>query len=114
MVRTLGPLVFLLSAALGAACAGRTGGSARPTCPGSGWCGPAAEAERMAEEAAGSTLTCPIHIEADYALKDGGALPQGVPASAHGTLDERHTRRARSGGDAATCCYAWEEPCPTG
>lgn len=113
MARKVGVLVFLVSAVLGAACAGRTGGAAHATCPGSGWCGPAAEAERMAEEAAGATLTCPIHIEAAYAQKDGGALPSGVSAGAHGSLDEKHTKRARGDG-GAVCCYTWVEPCPAG
>lgn len=102
-------LGFAAALALGA-CAGRSSG--RAACPGAGWCGPAAEAERMAEAAAGATLTCPIHVEADYAAAAGG-LPTGVPAGAHGTLDERRTRRLRAEGDAATCCYAWVEPCPT-
>lgn len=111
MARFAVPVVFMFSVALGA-CAGRGGG--QTACPGDGWCGPAAEAERMAEEVAGSTLTCPIHVEAAYATRDGGALPQGVPAGAHGRLDERRTKRLRADGDAATCCYTWVDPCPAG
>src|SRR5690606_1317786 len=101
--------LFTLSSALGVACAGRGGG---PTlCPGEGWCGPATEAERIAEHAAGSTLTCPIHVEPRYATDEGG-LPQGVPVGAHGTLDERRTGKLRADGDATTCCYTWVAPCP--
>ena len=105
-------VAFFLSALLGGACAGR--GHGRATCPGEGWCGPAADAERMAEAAAGSTRTCPIHVEAAYAQQDGGALPAGVPAGAHGTLDKRRTHKVRADGGAVTCCYAWVDPCPTG
>lgn len=117
MPRSTVLVLFALSAALGAACAGRTSGPAR--CPGSGWCGPAAEAERMAEAAAGSTLTCPIHVESEYATRAGegeaaGQLPAGVPAGAHGTLDEKRTRQLRKDGDTSTCCYSWVEPCPAG
>ncbi|HEY8380462.1 MAG TPA: hypothetical protein VIK91_28460 [Nannocystis sp.] len=119
MSRSTVLVLFALSAALGAACAGSKAGPTR--CPGSGWCGPAAEAEKMAEPAAGSTLTCPIHVEAAYAARQGegegaqaGELPAGVPAGAHGTLDEKRTRQLRSDGDMDTCCYAWVEPCPAG
>jgi hypothetical protein len=103
---------FLISAALGA-CAGRSGGTST-VCPGAGWCGPAAEAERMAEEVAGSTLNCPIHIEAAYATRDGGVLPAAVPAGAHGRFDERRSKRARDAVGSPTCCYDWVDPCPGG
>lgn len=119
MTRRSLSVLFVLSVALGVACAGRSGGQAR--CPGEGWCGPAHEAERMAEAAAGSTLTCPIHIESAYAARAGAegeeaaagpGLPAGVPEGAHGTLDEKRTRKLREGGDAETCCYTWVAPCP--
>jgi len=115
-------VLFALSVVLGVACAGRSSGPAR--CPGEGWCGPAEAAERMAEAAAGSTLTCPIHVESTYATQpaagEGGegepaaaaGLPAGVPAGAHGTLDEKRTRKLRDDGDSATCCYTWVAPCP--
>lgn len=104
--------LFALSMAFGAACAGR--GSGPTLCPGEGWCGPAAEAEQIAEDAAGSTLTCPIHVEPRYATDEGGGgLPQGVPGGAHGTLDEKRTGRLRADGDATTCCYTWVAPCPS-
>ncbi|MCY1058700.1 hypothetical protein [Nannocystis sp. SCPEA4] len=114
-------VLFTLSVVLGVACAGRGGGPAR--CPGEGWCGPAEAAERMAEAAAGSTLTCPIHVESAYAAQPSAAaegaeappeqgLPAGVPTGAHGTLDEKRTRKLRDDGDAATCCYTWVAPCP--
>ncbi|MFY0532806.1 hypothetical protein [Nannocystis pusilla] len=105
---------------LGLACAGR-GGPAR--CPGDGWCGPAEVAERMAEVAAGATLTCPIHVESAYAKNpppsdtegeaaaDAGRCRRGA-GGAHGTLDEKRTRQLRQDGDATTCCYAWVAPCP--
>lgn len=125
------PAVFALSLGLGGACAGRGGGPA--LCPGEGWCGPGADAERMAEPAAGSTLTCPIHVESAHASSPAAAeaepagdaaaapesppaevaaLPAGVPAGAHGTLDEKRTRRLRTDGDATSCCYTWVAPCP--
>ncbi|WAS90244.1 hypothetical protein [Nannocystis punicea] len=116
-------VLFAVSMVLGLACAGRGGGSAR--CPGEGWCGPAEAAERMAETAAGSTLTCPIHVESAYArapaategesaapAAESAGLPSGVPDGAHGTLDEKRTRKLRDDGDATTCCYTWVAPCP--
>lgn len=127
MTRITVSVLFALSMAVGAACAGRSAGPTR--CPGSGWCGPASEAERMAEQAAGSTLTCPIHIESEYALRApasgeageteaappaAGGLPAGVPAGAHGTLDEKQTGKLRADGDTTTCCYTWVAPCPAG
>ncbi|PCC74461.1 hypothetical protein SAMN02745121_06719 [Nannocystis exedens] len=128
MSRGVLSVLFALSMILGLACAGRGGGPAR--CPGEGWCGPAEVAERMAEAAAGSTLTCPIHVESAYAKKppaaaeggtegesaappaEAGTLPPGVPEGAHGTLDEKRTRQLRADGDANTCCYTWVAPCP--
>lgn len=116
MTRASLSVLFVLSVGLGVACAGRNAGKA--SCPGEGWCGPAHEAERMAEAAAGSTLTCPIHIEAAYAARAAEGeeaapgLPAGVPEGAHGTLDEKRTRKLRDGGDTATCCYTWVAPCP--
>jgi hypothetical protein len=122
MSRVAFSVVFVLSLVLGLACAGQGGGPSR--CPHEGWCGPAGEAERMAEDAAGSTLTCPIHVESAYALRPAaiegqeaataGSLPAGVPAGAHGTLDEKRTRKLRADGDVSTCCYTWVEPCPSG
>ena len=120
MARSFGPVVFVLplvvlslvvlSVVLGA-CAGRGAGPA--VCPGTSSCGPASAVEPLAEETFGSTLTCPIHISATQAA-EGAALPQGVPAGAHGRLDEKRTKRARDDGDAATCCYQWVDPCPAG
>ncbi|MCY0994236.1 hypothetical protein OV203_44310 [Nannocystis sp. ILAH1] len=120
MSRGASPVLFVLSLLFGLACAGRSGPA---RCPGDGWCGPAEVAERMAEVAAGATLTCPIHVESAYAkdpqgstegeaAADAGALPPGVPEGAHGTLDEKRTRQLRQDGDATSCCYTWVAPCP--
>lgn len=111
MSRSVGLSLFVLSVALGA-CAGR--GSGPAVCPGTSWCGQAAEVEPLAEETFGSTLTCPIHITASQVQPEGATLPQGVPAGAHGRLDEKRTRKHRDGGDATTCCYQWVDPCPAG
>lgn len=112
MARFAVPVVFVISVALGA-CAGR-GGGGKTACPGAGWCGAPAEAARMAEPIAGETLDCPIHIEAEYATQGGGTLPAGIPAGAHGRLDERRSERAEKDGGGPTCCYDWVSLCPAG
>ncbi len=99
---------ILLGALLGA-CAGNKGPAAGP---GAGWCAPAAEAATVAEPATGTTFTCPIGIRAAVATDAGLDLPAGVPTGARGTLDERATRAKRNAGDAVSCCYVWNDPCP--
>jgi hypothetical protein len=93
----------------GASCAGRGGPAA---CPGSGWCASASDAGLVAEPATGTTFTCPIGVRAAVASESGAAVPAGMPPGARGTLDERATRAKRNAGDASTCCYVWNEPCP--
>lgn len=111
MSRAVGLSLFVLSAVF-AACAGR--GSGPTVCPGTHWCGAAAEVEPLAEVTFGETLTCPIHISAVQAQGEGKPLPASMPAGAHGRLDEKQTKKHRDGGDAATCCYQWVDPCPAG
>ena len=111
MSRAVALSLFVSSIALGA-CAGR--GSGPAVCPGTHWCGAAAEVAPLAEETFGETLTCPIHIAASQVQGEGAALPKGVPQGAHGRLDEKRTRKHRDGGDATTCCYQWVDPCPAG
>ena len=108
----LGVLVVAAATGLmfGASCDGRGGGPV--ACPGSGWCASADEAGLVAEPATGTTFTCPIGVRAAVASESGAALPAGMPAGARGTLDERATRAKRNAGDATTCCYVWNEPCP--
>lgn len=93
-----------------ASCAG--GSKGPPACPGAGWCATASEAGVVAEPATGTTFTCPIGIRAAVATESGATLPAGVHAGARGTLDERATKAKRNAGDATTCCYSWNEPCP--
>ena len=64
MSRAVALSLFVSSIALGA-CAGR--GSGPAVCPGTHWCGAAAEVAPLAEETFGETLTCPIHIAASRA-----------------------------------------------
>lgn len=99
-----------LGLGLSLSCAG--GSKGPPACPGSGWCGTAEAAGTVAEPATGTTFTCPIGIRAAVAAESGAALPSGVHAGARGTLDERATKAKRNAGDATTCCYVWNEPCP--
>ena len=40
------------------------------------------------------------------------AFEVGVNIQGRGTLDERATKAKRNAGDATTCCYVWNEPCP--
>ncbi|MBA3548553.1 MAG: hypothetical protein H0T76_18880 [Nannocystis sp.] len=94
----------------GASCAGRNDGPA--ACPGGGWCATAIEAGTVAEPSTGTTFTCPIGVRSAVAAESGAALPAGMPAGAKGTLDERTTRAKRKAGDAITCCYVWNDPCP--
>jgi hypothetical protein len=103
--------MILLGLLFGASCAGSSKGP--PACPGSGWCGSATEAGTIAEPATGTTFTCPIGLHAGVATEAGATPPAGVPAGAKGTLDERATRAKRNAGDQTTCCYVWNEPCPS-
>ena len=103
-----GALMVLLGCVL--SCAG--GSKGPPVCPGAGWCGTASDAGTVAEPATGTTFTCPIGIRAAVAAESAAALPAGVHAGARGTLDERATKARRNAGDATTCCYVWNEPCP--
>ncbi len=109
----LGVLVVAAATGLmfGASCAGRDSGGPA-ACPGGGWCATATEAGTVAEPSTGTTFTCPIGIRSAVAAESGAALPAGMPAGAKGTLDERATRAKRNAGDAITCCYAWNDPCP--
>ena len=102
----LGALCFALTVA----CAG--GSKGPPACPGAGWCASASEAATVAEPATGTTFTCPIGIRAAVASESGAQPPAGVHAGARGTLDEKATKAKRDAGDATTCCYVWNEPCP--
>lgn len=108
----LGVLVVAAATGLmfGASCAGRGGGPA--ACPGSGWCASATDAGVVAEPSTGTTFTCPIGVRAAVATESGASVPAGMPPGARGTLDERATRAKRNAGDATTCCYVWNEPCP--
>ena len=108
----LGALGVAVAAGLlfGASCAG--GNKGPPACPGAGWCASATEAGVVAEPATGTTFTCPIGVHAGVAVEAGAPLPAGVPPGARGTLDERATRARRNAGDATTCCYQWQAPCP--
>ena len=84
-------------------------------CVNGDWCGPAAAAQKFANESAGEELGCPARLmhRPDNGVKPTDKVYAGLSFDVmmQGRLRPVSTREARESGAADTCCYHWFNYC---